>query len=254
MTALDAYAPPRNPLAKVTRRLTQWRAVRPVTLTFDRPILSVSFDDFPASAATDGARVLEAYRGRGTFYASAALADQEGPSGHGFAPDDLKRLAANGHEIGCHTYTHRDCARLSAYDALLDLARNRDALADMGHKAPLRALAYPYGETTIALKQALPPRYASARGILPGLNVGRVDLAQLRALPLFGAGGFARAYQALERAAHEKAWLIVFTHDVSATPSPWGTHAAELGDFLAAARAADFALLPVSEALDKALT
>ncbi|MEJ0059740.1 MAG: hypothetical protein WDM79_09285 [Terricaulis sp.] len=51
----------------------------------------------------------------------------------------------------------------SAYDALLDLARNRDALTAMGHEAPLSALAYPYGETSIALKESLPPRYRTAR-------------------------------------------------------------------------------------------
>lgn len=252
MSEALAYAPPRHFRAKLQRRVTQWRAARPATLKFERPILSITFDDFPRSAALQGAPILERHRAGGTYYASAGLAQIEGACGQGFFPEDLKRVAEAGHEIGCHTFAHRDCARLDAFDALHDLARNRDALAAMGHHAPLEALAYPYGETTAALKGSLPPRYRSARGILPGLNRGRVDLAQLRALPLFGEEWRERARLALKRAVTSKAWLIAFTHDVGDAPSPWGTSASDLDAFVAAARSAGFALLSVSAALDQA--
>jgi peptidoglycan/xylan/chitin deacetylase (PgdA/CDA1 family) len=248
-----AYSPPRGAIAKVTRRLTQWRAARPAALVFDQPILSICFDDFPQSAGIEGARVLQAHGARGTYYASAALAERDGPSGPGFTGADLKRLAWDGHEIGCHTFAHHDCARVPAYDALLDLARNRDALTAMGHNAPLTALAYPYGETSIALKESLPPRYRTARGVLPGLNVGAVDLAQLRSYPLFGEGALKRARAALTRAAKRNAWMIAFTHDVAQAPSPWGTSSRDLDDFIRAAHRAGFLVLPVTAALERAV-
>ncbi|HWA01825.1 MAG TPA: polysaccharide deacetylase family protein [Caulobacterales bacterium] len=252
MTAAEAYAPPRSLAAKVQRRLTQWRAAHLAHLVFDRPILSVCFDDFPRSAATHGAPILERYSGRGTFYASADLALKDGPCGPGFSADDLARLHRAGHEIGCHTFSHSDCARMRAYDVLVDIARNRDALAQMGHAAPLRTLAYPYGETSPALKAALPPRLGSARGIQPGLNAGRTDLAQLRAYALFG-DGLARAHRALERGARANAWVIAFTHDVADAPSPWGTHMEDFRAFIVRARDAGFMLAPVSAALERTI-
>jgi peptidoglycan/xylan/chitin deacetylase (PgdA/CDA1 family) len=251
MIGADAYSPPRDLISKARRQLTQWRAARPATLAFDRPMLSIAFDDFPASAANEGARMLERHGARGTFYASASLADRDGPCGRNFSASDIRRLLSAGHEIGCHTYSHGDCAKADVFDALHDLARNRDALADMGATVPLRSLAYPYGETSEAFKATLPPRFSSARGARPGLNVGRRDLSQLRAYPLFGRGAIASARQALKRAAKRKAWMIAFTHDVSDAPSPWGTRASEIELLLTTARALEVDVLPVSAALER---
>lgn len=250
---MDAYAPPRDALSKVRRRLTQWTAARPAKLRFSEPILSITFDDFPASAASAGARVLESHGTRGTYYASAGLAGEEGPCGRNFTAADIDRLASAGHEIGCHTFRHRDSTRRPMFETLQDLALNRDALAAMGATSA-RTHAYPYGETTIALKRNLPPRFASARGILPGLNHGPSDLAQLRAYALFDGEWAARVHAALQRAARRKAWLIGFTHDVSDAPSPWGTKAADLDALLRAAHELGFTVLPVSTALRRRLS
>lgn len=247
---LEAYAPPRDPVAKLRRRMTQWEAARPAVLRFDRPMLSISFDDFPASAADAGARILEAHGARGTFYASAGLANTDGPCGRNFSAADIARLTAAGHEIGCHSYEHTDCAQRDVFDTLQDLAKNRDAMAAMGAGKSARTLAYPYGETTVALKKTLPPRFACARGVLPGLNRGPVDLAQLRAYAMFGKP-FTAMRRVLKHAAKRNAWVIGFTHDISDTPSPWGTSTADLEALLREAHALGFTVLPISTVLDR---
>lgn len=251
---VTAYAPPRDLVSKVNRRMTQWRASRPAMLRFEEPILSITFDDFPTSAADTGARILEAHGARGTYYAAAGLSGKDGPCGKNFAPVDVRRLAAAGHEIGCHTFGHADCARRNVFDTLQDLAQNRDALISMGVTQPSRTLAYPYGETSSQLKDGLPPRFFSARGVLPGINVGRADLAQLRAYPLFGDGAMARVRSAMKRAAKRKGWVIGFTHDIADTPSAWGTSAADLDALLREAHVLGFTVLPVSAALERRLT
>jgi peptidoglycan/xylan/chitin deacetylase (PgdA/CDA1 family) len=248
-----AYAPRRDALSKVRRRYTQWRAAQPADLRFAEPILSIAFDDFPVSAAEAGARILESHGARGTFYAAAGMAGQAGPCGQNFSAGDIDRLLAAGHEVGCHTFGHSDCAQRDVFETLRDLAKNRDALNEMGARQPARALAYPYGETTLALKRTLPPRFFSARGFLPGLKVGRTDLAQLRAKPIFGAGGLARARAALPRAAKRKAWVIAFTHDVSDAPSPWGTSAHDLDALLHLAHELGVVVMPVTAALERRL-
>lgn len=251
MTA--AYTPRRDLVSKVRRRLTQHHAAQPARLSFAEPVLSITFDDFPASAAEAGARVLERHGARGTYYAAAGMAGVEGPCGLGYSADDIARLVAAGHEIGCHTSSHADCARRDIFSTLEDLARNRDALMRMGAPAP-STHAFPYGETSAELKNNLPPRFMSARGILPGLNVGASDLAQLRAYPLFGAGGMQRVSRALKLAAKRKAWVIGFTHDVADTPSAWGTRADDLDALLQEAHRLGFVILPVTAALSRRLT
>jgi peptidoglycan/xylan/chitin deacetylase (PgdA/CDA1 family) len=247
-----AYAPRRDLISKVRRRLTQHYAARPAVLAFDQPVLSITFDDFPASAADAGARILERHGARGTYYAAAGMAEVDGPCGRGYAASDIARLVAAGHEIGCHTSAHADCAQQEVFATLEDMARNRDALVAMGAPSP-RTHAFPYGETTGALKNNLPPRFMTARGILPGLNVGPSDLTQLHAYPLFGAGGIDRVLRALKMAAKRKAWVITFTHDVADAPSDWGTRADELETVLTAAHKLGFVVLPVSAALTRRL-
>lgn len=247
------YAPARHLAAKVGRRLTQWRIARPVQIAPPRPLLSISFDDFPQSAARLGAEILADHGARAAFYASASLEGQEGPHGRNFTREDVLRLAEAGHEIGCHTYGHVDGARRSVRDVLNDCARNAEALAAFGLGGPLRTLAYPYGETSFALKRALPQRFIAARGALGGLNLGRADRAQLRAAGFFGPDAFAHVQNDLIEAARRKAWLIVFTHDVANWPSAWGTTPQALRALLRAARALNFDILPVSQAAESAM-
>lgn len=247
---LDAYAPPRDLMSKLRRRRTQWRASKPAQLFFEEPLLSITFDDFPISAAQEGARVLERHGARGTYYASAGLSGRDGPCGRNFAPGDIARLAAASHEIGCHSFAHDDAAQSDVFSTLQDLAKNRDVLMSMGAPSP-RTHAYPYGETTPRLKDGLPPRFASARGILPGVNHGRADLVQLNAHAMFGTDWITRLHAALQRAARRGGWVIAFTHDVSDWPSAWGTRGVDLDALLHEARKLNFTVLPVSAALER---
>ena len=252
MTDVFAYSPPRDIRAKIGRRMVQARAARPAYISFEAPVLSICFDDFPQSAAFAGAEILERHDAHGTYYAAAGMAGKPGPCGPGFTPGDLKRLHDAGHEIACHGFGHIDCARADVFDALRDIARNRDALHTLGHNAPLQSFAYPYGETSFSLKQTLPPRFSNARGITPGLNVGEIDLAHLRAFSLYGQGGMKRAHRALKQAKRKNAWVIAFTHDVSDSPSPFGTTPEALNDLIAAAKAHGFCIMPVGQALNQA--
>lgn len=244
---IDAYAPPRHLGARLGRRVTQWRAARPADLVSTRPLLSIAFDDFPASAALVGVPLLNDLGVRASYYAAAGLEGEEGPCGVNFSRDDLLAVAQAGHEIGCHGFAHADAARLPVRDALLDLAKNADAIAAMGHTAPLRTLAYPYGETRFALKQALPSRFIAARGVLSGVNVGRVDRAQLRACTYYGPDAFDDVRDFLVQAARANGWLIVLTHDIGHWPSRFGTTPAALTALVRAARALGFEIAPVAD-------
>ena len=70
---------------------------------------------------------------------------------------------------------------------------------------------------------------------------------------LFGAGAMRRVAAALKSAAKRKAWVIGFTHDVSDTPSAWGTRSEYLDVLLHQAHQLGFVILPVTAALERRL-
>ena len=241
-----AYQPDRTLKGKLRRRAMRLMARRPARRGPDRPLLSVTFDDIPASAAEAGAALLEARGLRGGFYISAGLAGREGPMGRYAEGAAVRDLAARGHEIGCHTFSHLDCGRAGRAAVEADVAANGEALRAWGAPQPA-TFAYPYGDVAWAAKRALRDRFALLRTVQAGLVRRGGDLAQAPAVGVEGPDGEAVARRWLRRAAAERAWLILFTHDVAETPSPWGCTPAALSRLLDEALGAGFEVVTPAE-------
>jgi len=252
MTAITdiPYQPSRTLSAKLNRRFVQWRSVDRLPSNPSQGLISFTFDDFPRSAAETGADIVERFGGRGTYYACTGLAGSRTVCGEMYDDRHIGRLVDAGHEIGAHTASHFDCAKERTGRVLNDIAHNLDQLAAMGAPRPVRQFAYPYGETTLPLKRALCDRFTSGRGILPGLNGKGSDRMQLRAIEMTpDAATLDQVKTAIERAAREKLWLIVFTHDVSLRPSPFGVHSKHLSMAARAARDAGLKSVTIGRAL-----
>jgi peptidoglycan/xylan/chitin deacetylase (PgdA/CDA1 family) len=241
-----AYEPDRSLAGVLRRRLVRLTARRPVQPRLARPMLTVTFDDIPESAASAGASVLESRGVRGTFFVAAGLAGRDGPMGRYAGGAAVRALADAGHEIGCHTYSHLDCGRAGPDDALADVAKNADAFAAWGIVPPT-SFAYPYGDLSGPTKTVLGDRFASLRAVHRGLVWGGADLNQLPAVGLEGADAEARSDFWLREAKTHSAWLIVFTHDVSIDPSRWGCTPSVLEGLLDAARANEFDVVTMAE-------
>src|SRR6185312_7132776 len=100
--------------AKVGHRLAMHLRVDPFRLRNDTPMVTFTFDDLPKSAATTGAQILEAYDARGTFYISGELVGTTSPQWDFVDAADIVALHAQGHEIGCHTFSHKRACDLGA--------------------------------------------------------------------------------------------------------------------------------------------
>lgn len=242
-----AHEPPRHIAAKIARRTTQWRAAKKVVVAPAQPLLTITFDDCPQSAARLGARVLAAHNVRATYFISGGLEGEEGPSGRFYDRGDLHALMQAGHEIGCHGYTHRDLSRAPLAEALSDVAANARAINAMGIETP-GALAFPYGEASFVLKRALARRFACARGIAPGINRGAADAVQLRSFALYGARCSKALTKALDACAASKGWMIVHTHDVAEKPSRFGATPRALDALIRRARARGIVIESMSNA------
>lgn len=115
------------------------------------PVLALTFDDGPDPAFTP--RVLDALRrhgARATFFMMGWNCARH--------PDLARRVLAEGHEIGNHTWTHQDLAHLDPSAALDEIRRGREAIETVTG-AEVTLFRPPRGELTgVALRYAAEQR------------------------------------------------------------------------------------------------
>lgn len=115
---------------------------RPPGITYSRvavtePYVAMTFDDGPHPVNTP--RLLDMLRARNikaTFYVIGRNVD--------LYPNVARRIVAEGHEIGNHTYTHPTLSRLGDDAVRSELTKCRDAIARATGVQP-RTLRPPYG-------------------------------------------------------------------------------------------------------------
>ncbi len=218
---MDEYRADPSWKGKLRRRMVRLRSTRPAPAGPGRPMVSFSFDDAPATAATTGAEILEARGVRGTYFVSMGLADRYGPMGRNLGAAEVRTLVDAGHEIGCHTFSHLDCGQAGGAAATADVEQNLQALRTLGAPKPV-TFAYPYGDVSAPAKAALEERFALLRALHHGVIRQGSDLNQAPAVGIEGPGAEAVVRGWLNRALTDRAWLIIYTHDVQEDHSAFG--------------------------------
>lgn len=241
------YSPAETVFDKLRRKVSRFVERRPARFEFDRPTLSITFDDAPLTAVRAGARILEAAGVRGSFYISAGLCGRDSPMGPYAGMDAVATLAAAGHEIGCHTFSHLDCGRSQADVITCDVGLNAATLSE--YDLSPQTFAYPYGEVSPVAKKTLSHRFRGLRTVRAGMIAGEADLASLPGVGLEGPGGEAAVKKWMDKAKAKNGWVIVYSHDVREEPSQWGCTPDALKRVLDQALADGFQVLPVNEAL-----
>jgi peptidoglycan/xylan/chitin deacetylase (PgdA/CDA1 family) len=187
------------------------------------PIVSFTFDDFPRSALASGGEILERFGVRATYYVAMGLMGTQNNLGEQFLPTDLHSLIERGHELASHSFGHRSARKTPMSAFLKDVEQGAKAIQENIGISPSNSFAYPYGEVTLAVKGRLGPRMGSCRGTIGGLNGPAVDLNLLRSNRLYGDVDQLDAAQRLILENEKRRnWLIFYTHDVAANPSPYG--------------------------------
>jgi len=230
----------------VARRIAR----RPLPLLGQTGVVSISFDDAPASSCRLGRDILEEAGARGTWYVAGGLTDQleQGQRCHSVA--DLQVLAERGHELGCHTFSHRPCGPLSRHALRDEIRRNADFFTGtVGVPAP-RHFSFPLGDYGVLSKLEAARCFDSLRLTRPGVQQGVADLHGLQAQALYGDGLSPAQLQALiEQTAATQGWLILYTHAVTEPAVRWGCAPSMLRQALIWARQAGCEVLPVGQAI-----
>ena len=147
-----------------------------------RPLVALTFDDGYEDNHSYALPILSKHGVKATFFITAGLVDRDPAVLRrlqwlwGCRPDDVvplnweqvRELHASGMDIGAHTYSHPNLARLSAVEAADELRRSRDVISDqLGVAVDL--FAYPFGKpdvhftrTTIDVVRAQGYRIATA--------------------------------------------------------------------------------------------
>jgi peptidoglycan/xylan/chitin deacetylase (PgdA/CDA1 family) len=216
---MEAYHADRSLKGKLRRRYAKLVHRKPARLKLDRPMISFSFDDAPKTSLA-GADILEARGLKGTWFIASGLNDTVGPQGLVTNEADTRRLAEAGHEIANHTFSHLDCGQADEQTVAADVAMNEAALRALG--LDTTTFAYPYGDVSPWAKRILTGQFNLMRGLHHGLIEDGRDLNQAPAVGIEGPDGEAVARRWMDAAKRRKAWLILYTHDVTDAPSPYG--------------------------------
>jgi peptidoglycan/xylan/chitin deacetylase (PgdA/CDA1 family) len=235
---------------KVARRLARYAFRKPMAMHNSGPLVSFTFDDVPDSAYAIGAPMLETAGARGTFYVSGGLAGSTQSDWRLMSAADCLDLHRRGHEIACHTYSHRAAQTLDAIETNAEIVRNRMFFKSISRDIVPENFAFPYGSVSPRSKRQMQRYFRSCRGVTGGINVERVDLALLKAVPLSdNRTDYAAASRLIDDTVRQNGWLIFYTHDVAASPTPFGCTPGLLEHAIAAAHEAGCAVLSVRDAL-----
>lgn len=223
---------------------------RTVPLGDRGPYISFTFDDFPRTAMTAGAEILEGFNVRATYYTAMGLMNKENQLGEQFHCADLQVLIERGHEVGLHGHEHLSARHTPVAAFLGDVARGEHAIGACVPGTVSKNFAYPYGEASFEAKRRLGPRMTSCRGTIPGCNGPEIDLNLLRANPLYGGEDrAASARHLILENAKRHSWLIFYSHDVCEEPSPYGCTPSLLRETVACAVAIGGQVLTIAEVM-----
>ena len=112
--------------------------VEPFRMRNATPMVSFTFDDVPKSAATVGAAILEAHGAHGTFYVIGSQVGTSSPLWDMVDGEDVVALHRHGHEIACHTFSHKRACDLDAATLNAEIERNQQYLRSLDPRSGSR--------------------------------------------------------------------------------------------------------------------
>lgn len=231
------------------RLLSTYGGQRVVQLRLQSPIISFTFDDFPRSAAREAGPILTGHGLRGTYYVSLGLMDREIPAGRAFSRDDLEYVAAEGHELGCHTFDHCDAwdTTTSAFEE--SILANQRAMAKLLPGTVFKTLSYPINCPRPRTKRRVEKHFVCSRAGGQTSNIAATDANSLHAFFLEKSASNPEAVESLiEDNRRRNGWLIFATHDVSKNPTRFGCTPEFFERIVRCARHSGSRILPVFEA------
>lgn len=238
---------------KYRRTVSKFLCRRMVEIKTPTPLISFSFDDAPQTAFINGGGILKSHGVRATFFVSFGLLGSKSPSGTIAFRDDLCCAVEDGHELGCHTFDHKDSWKTKSKMFEQSIIKNRLELKKFFPETVFTTFAYPFCEPRPAIKHRVGKIFKCCRGGGQTFNFGITDLNLLKAFFLDKRIGdtLDTVKKLIDLNSDKKGWLIFVTHDVDDNPSQFGCTKQFFKNVVAYAASSGAVLLPVDKAFDK---
>lgn len=187
------------------------------TLSTDKAVVTISFDDGPKSIYTAGLPKLKKYNIPATIYLSTAFIGQDSWYMNW---NQVKSLSNNGWEIASHGYTHPDFTTLDDVAIENELEKSKAILLLNGYNAV--SFATPYGEYNDRVLSSIKQKFQSNRrawdddSANEGFNdLHSFDKYNISAKELTKNTTVSKAKKLIDKAVKNKKWLVFFLHSVS---------------------------------------
>lgn len=216
---------------------------------FQRPLLSLTFDDGFATNSSIVVPKLQQYSMTGTFYLAPGLLDTAGY----LTSAEVSALAAAGMEIGAHTMTHRDLTTLTPSARLAELTDSKARLEALIGQ-PVTAFASPFGSYDPPTLIDVRATFSSHRTTNEGYNLRtRIDPYQIVRKGVFSTTTAADVTTWCQEATVQGGWLVLVYHELSANPGFFSTTPARFDEHLQALAECGIASVTVGAALTETL-
>jgi len=227
-------------------------ARRSFRMSHNDPMISFTFDDFPRSAYRTGGRILQKHGLAGTYYLSMGMLNRTTDSGEIADRETIGNVLRDGHELGCHTYSHPDPWAVGSGQFESSIIENRRTLSDLFPGEAFKTFAYPYGVATPETKRIAGKYFICCRGGKQLFNSGNIDLNFLNAYFLDSRKkeSPSSVMNIISGNREAKGWLIFVTHDVAEDPSPYGCNPGFFDEIVRFSLDSGAVILPVARAFE----
>jgi peptidoglycan/xylan/chitin deacetylase (PgdA/CDA1 family) len=183
---------------------------KPGPLRWDKPVVSITFDDGWQSVYDRALPLLNQYNFKSTQYVNASSIETP----NFITAAELQQLHQAGHEIAAHSYEHLDLTSIGTDRLDEQLRKSTEALAAAGLATD--DLAPPYGRSDAQVDWYASKYFNVIRGTNDGINTRQnLDPHDLKVLYVTDETTPETVAEALAGTARSNGWLIFVYHQIA---------------------------------------
>ncbi|MEX1013044.1 MAG: polysaccharide deacetylase family protein [Waddliaceae bacterium] len=214
---------------------------------FERPLISITFDDEWVSIYKNGLPILNAYGYPATFYIHTFAIGR--PS---YMTEEMIRdLHQSGFEIGSATVTHPYLSTLPLDVVEKELVESKNRLRELIGVDP-RNFAVTFGDFSQEVIALIKKYYRSNRTTIPGFNIpGNFNPYLILAEEIDNSTSMELLEMKMDWAQKNHAWLVLLYHRVDTEESTTSISPDLFNEQMGMIRKRDMTVLTVDKALDE---
>ncbi len=219
---------------------------RATVVPFDRPMVTITFDDAFESFYENAFPLFQKYHMDGTIY----LVSNDFKAPRFMSVKQIKELEEHGFEIGSHSVSHAHLPALSSKELRYELEESKRVIEKkLGH--PIEAFAAPYGEYNDFVQAEIMKVYDSHRSVDVGFNTkDNLTKKNIRAMSAVVDTEPETVLGWVDTAIANGAWLSLVYHDIVEDGGMFTNTPDHLEAVLAGLAARDIDVVTNKEALE----